>query len=83
MFPYPINDLLHELSDAITKESRLRIVNLPNIYGALEKQMITKYMKHYNNKKILVSRRLGISRVKLDYKLKEYGYETHSIKDVT
>lgn len=74
MFPYPINDLSHELAEAASKEISNKEMKMTSLLYTLERLIITKTMKICNYKKSLTSRVLGISRVTLDYKLKEIGF---------
>jgi len=72
MFPYPINDLLNDLTTIIANEISGGESICQKLIKTLEKQLILKTYRLCNNNKRLTSKRLGISRVKLDYKLKEY-----------
>lgn len=73
MFPYPINDLLHELGEVGAIECSNGAVSLHDLMGTLEKKVILGVLGIFNGNKSRTSRYLKISRVKLDYMLKEYG----------
>lgn len=72
MLPYPLNDLTHELSISLAKGIVDGEVKMDMLMDILEKKTILKVMELMGGKKSRVSRHLGISRVTLDYKLKDY-----------
>jgi DNA-binding NtrC family response regulator len=76
MFPYPINDLVNELADNAALCISENEMSMKKLLFTIERLIISKMMNNCGGKKSLISRRLGISRVKLDYKLKEYGLNT-------
>lgn len=75
MFPYPINDLIQELIESGAIEISNGALSMKKLLKVIEKKMVIGVLRILNGNKSKSSKRLGITRMTLDHKLRQYGRE--------